>query len=107
MAFKRVCIECGETFEAKRAHGEYCKIACRKEFNNRRAVRGAELYDLIMTSRFDRDFAKAEGIQSLISSLAGAYRDADKAKRGGRRSWDKQAHRKLPLAFNPHVGDDR
>lgn len=107
MAFKRVCSECGSTFEAKRAHGEFCATECRKVYNNRRATRGAELYDLVMKMRFDRASAKDEGTWSMICSLASAYNDADKAKRNGRRSWDAKAAQKLPIAFNPHVGDDR
>ena len=109
--FSRDCAECGEKFLTNRREAEFCpgnKDKCRKTYNNRRYLRGAELYDILMTCRFDRDFAAKEGLQlsSIMSNLAQHYRNADKAYRNGRKSWDKYAHTRLPLAYSD-AGDNR
>lgn len=107
MAIIRVCVECGEKFTHKKSFGKFCKNDCRRDWNNRRAVRGAELYDLVMSMRFDRQKAKEEGDWTLICSLASAYRDADKHARDGRPSFDAAAARsRVPMAFS-HQGDKR
>jgi hypothetical protein len=59
-----------------------------------------------MTMRFDRAHAKDEQLWSHICSLASAYNTADKAKRGGRKSYNKNAHLDLPLAYG-NGGDGR
>lgn len=100
------CKECGASFKASRTTQEFCTPACRKVFNNRRAVRGAELYDLVMTWRFDRAADAEVNCRRLICNLASAYRDADKAKRGGRKSWMEDADKAIPLAFSTQ-GDGR
>ena len=83
----RICIECGCPFLPVRAHGEFCEAACRKAFNNRRLVRGAELYDLFMALRYDRGVAKTLKVWRLICRMASAFRAEDVAQRDGRRSW--------------------
>lgn len=105
--FQRECNECGETFQAKRREAEFCGDKCRKAYHNRRMTRGAELYDMLMTMRFDRGHAKDEQLWSHLCAVASAYRDADKAQRGGRRSWDKNHHKTLPLAYSAGQGDGR
>lgn len=83
----RTCAECGQTYTALRAHSEFCGAACRKAFNNRRMTRGAELYDLFMAVRYERDEANAAHVWSNMCKLAADYRVKDEAERGGRRSW--------------------
>jgi hypothetical protein len=54
------CTECGAPFLAHARlarHAEFCGTECRKAFNNRRAMRGATLYDLFMTLRYERGLA--------------------------------------------------
>jgi hypothetical protein len=60
-------------------------------FANRRAARGAELYDLFMLHRFERDTAKAMRAMSVMNRLASQWRQEDKARRDGRRSWTSAA----------------
>lgn len=86
MASLRVhaCLECGAGTTAK---GDFCSVACRTGFNNRRKARGAEMYDLYMAHRFDRDNAQALGVFQAINRLASDFRQEDKARRAGRRSW--------------------
>jgi len=84
--FKRYCRECGRAFLAQRHTGEFCAIRCRQTFNNRRAERGRDLYDLVMTWRFQRDEAGAA--QTLISKLAAHWRCKDERERAGRQSWN-------------------
>lgn len=104
--FSRQCADCGEAFKTDRPEAKFCSTTCRKEYNNRRAVRGAELYDLMMTIRFDRKLAQDEQLWTHMCNLAAAYRNADKAKRNGRKSWDSNAFRDLPLAYDDD-GDKR
>lgn len=82
------CLECGGTREAGAA-GEFCATACRDAFNNRRKARGAELYDLFMVLRFDRERAKFLRVFQALCRLASNWRREDRARRAGRRSWRK------------------
>ena len=84
MARVHACLECGEP---KPSRGEFCTTKCRQTFNNRRKLRGAELYDLYMVLRFERGLAKLLGIFQLINRMASNFRQEDKDKRAGRRSW--------------------
>lgn len=83
----RICLECGEQFQARDHEAHYCTSACRKAFNNRRAVRGAELYDLYMAHRFERPEAQANGVFKAINRLASNWREQDRRERSGRKSW--------------------
>jgi hypothetical protein len=107
--FVRCCPECGENFSTARVTKEFCKTPCRMDFHNRRRDRGSEIYDILMTCRFDRDFAAKEGLvlSTILSNLAGHYRNADKSKRDGRKSWDPYSHRNLPLTYDAEGGDNR
>lgn len=103
-----VCEECGRPLEGKRhVHGQkarFCNAKCRSRWNARRAQRGAELYDLVMTWRYDR--SRYDDMQTVISNMARAYRDSDKAKRAGRRSWDPDSVQRLPAGYTDK-GDGR
>lgn len=77
--FNITCAECGGP-----GHGtsrnyaqRFCSTACRKEWQNRRAVRGAELYDMFMTMRFDR--ANAKGVYAVMCRMASEWNEQDKA----------------------------
>lgn len=101
------CQECGGCFETKRREAMFCGDPCRKSHHNRRATRGAELYDLLMTMRYDRAHAKDEALWSHICALTSAYRTSDKRKRPGRTSFDRDAHRRLPMTYDVQTGDGR
>lgn len=81
------CRECGRDFTAKRTDAVFCGEPCRKDYNNRRSMRGGELYDLVMEMRFDRKRASATKAWSQLCAVAGRFRDEDNAKRDGRPSW--------------------
>lgn len=85
--FKRTCPECGTEHRAARHDAQFCGAVCRKAFNNRRLVRGAELYDLFMTLRYERAYAVKARVWQLLCRLAKAYREEDEERRGGRKSW--------------------
>jgi hypothetical protein len=55
-------------------------------FNNRRLQRGAELYDLYMAHRFQREHAQDLGVFQAINRLASEYRQQDHRERASRRS---------------------
>lgn len=97
------CKECGSP---KSERAIFCCQRCRLRFNNRRMLRGAELYDIFMAMRFDRERAKDERLWSSLCALASVYRDADKARREGRKSWDDEAVKRVPY-FAHKEGDRR
>lgn len=101
----KTCLECGAPLNLTKP-GNFCCREHRKDFNNRRMSRGAELYDLVMELRFNRSEAKRKGTWSLLCARAGAFRDADKHYRDGRPSWDSRAHLRLPHAWSKN-GDGR
>ncbi|TPM06972.1 transcriptional regulator [Mesorhizobium sp. B2-3-7] len=78
------CLECGGPRSPK---AEFCSAGCRTDFNNRRKARGAELHDLYMAHRFDRANAKTAGVLQAMNRMASNWREEDKARRDGRRSW--------------------
>ncbi len=104
--FDRECAECGKGFQAKRVHAAFCATPCRQAFNNRAAMRGAELYHVMMTLRFNRDVGQQERLWSQACAMMSAYRDADKTLRDGRESWDKDAFKDTPLSYGRN-GDKR
>lgn len=75
------CQECGENFASEQRSARFCCTPCRQTFNNRRAQRGAELYDLLMAHNYDRKTARPLQVWSLIYRLVSAYRDADASKK--------------------------
>jgi hypothetical protein len=79
-----ICLECGGPGSA---FGDFCCAACRKSWNNRRMVRGAELYDLFMALRYERRTAYPMGLFGIISRAAAMFRREDLAERAGRKSW--------------------
>lgn len=81
------CLECGAPFLARQADAEFCALACRKAWNNRRLLRGAELYDLFMALRWDRRTVTGLHVFTALSRLAAGFRREDTQQRAGRRSW--------------------
>jgi hypothetical protein len=104
--FSRTCLECGERFDTNVAAAKNCSTACRKAFNNRRALRGAEMYDLMMKYRFDRKAASQDKTWSQLCDLATQARASDRNLRDGRISWDTTAQDDLPLGYSS-AGDGR
>ncbi len=96
---KRTCKECQNPFAAKVASAVFCSAPCRKVHSNRRAMRGAEIYDLAMEWRFARDVATERKTYSHLCTLLGRFNDKDKAE--GRRSWSPSARM---AAINSRVG---
>jgi len=85
------CRECGQPFEAtNRGRGSapiFCADACKKTFNNRRMLRGARLYDLMMLCRYERGTAKLRGVWAILCEVCRQWREEDRRERGGRPSW--------------------
>lgn len=101
----RTCLECGGALiPASPIEAEFCASACRMAFNNRRAKRGAELYDLFMALRHDRAVATAFKVWRLLNRLAAGFRAEDVAERDGRRSWRSPA---AILARRPYLAAER
>jgi hypothetical protein len=85
------CRECGKTYIGRRATRAFCCAGCRRAFNNRRLLRGADFYDLVMAMRFDRVNAADEGTWTLLCKMAAAFKAEDNRERDGRKSWDNVA----------------
>ena len=80
------CLECGGRRDLHRA-GSFCCTPCRKAWGNRRMTRGAELYDLYMVLRYDRQTGVEIGAFQAINRLVSIFRQEDNRERAGRRSW--------------------
>lgn len=83
----RCCDECGGEYTPRRKDEFFCSTPCRKEFENRRMVRGAELYDLFCGYRRERPLAKELGIWTEMCRLEQRWREEDETQRAGRRSY--------------------
>lgn len=95
------CLECGSEVECLPGTvREFCCTGCRDRWNNRRKTRGAELLDLYMALRWDRQTAATLGLFQAINRLASDYRRQDREERAGRRSWRRPAD---VLAERPHL----
>ena len=87
---QRACLECGEPFLAHKTqarHAEFCGDTCRRSHKNRRAMRGAALYDLFMTLRYQRGVAQKLHVWRQLCRLAADFRLEDHQQRAGRQSW--------------------
>jgi hypothetical protein len=85
------CRECGKD-AGKAPAGRskfFCSTPCRQAWNNRRRDRGAELYDLFMAMRYDRDAAKDADAWTKMCRMAQLFHEED--QRAGRRSYRKIA----------------
>lgn len=110
--YRFLCAECGAEFGSNRPHAEFCGTSCRKTFNNRRAQRGAELYDFAMLRRFGDKNAKnsreyATEMLALMDALVSGYHEADKRYRDGRRSYATLKAAKAQLNRLPGTPDKR
>lgn len=74
------CHECSKEFATRRADAVFCSTECRKAFNNRRAVRGAELYDLFRALRRDRAKAKELNVWTALCRLELRWHQEDQER---------------------------
>lgn len=80
------CQECDATMEPTfRAERVFCSRSCKDTHINRRKLRGAELYDLFMNIRFDREGSKGAGFWAVMCRMASEWREED--RRTGRKSF--------------------
>lgn len=84
---RATCPECGRRHSPARRDAEFCSATCRQRWHSRRAQRGADLYDLYMAHRFDRQTATALGLLAIINRACSTWRAEDAERRAGRRSW--------------------
>lgn len=81
------CKECGTDVTPSRQRRMFCCTACRQRFNNRRLERGAQLYDLFMSMRYEREKAADLGVWAIMCRIAKDFREEDDRDRDGRKSW--------------------
>lgn len=86
------CRECGSPIVqipiTKQGHRprEFCSATCRVAFRNRRAKRGAELFDFYMASRYQRQ--QFPGLITTVNQMCAGWREEDKKILDGRQSWN-------------------
>lgn len=80
----RLCAECRKTFTARQYNAAFCGPSCRQAFNNRRATRGALLYDLVMAPD------PAGNLADLRKRVVGSWRVQDEAN--GKKRTHKRVH---------------
>lgn len=79
---QRFCTECGNAFQSRQYNAEFCGTECRRTFNNRRATRGAALYDLLMIEKVDPTAFQSFGLDGRADALLRSFIKEDKnAKR--------------------------
>lgn len=105
--FTKCCCECNGVFQSVVRSAEFCSTACRKTYNNRRAVRGAEIYDIAMAWRFGDGEGRINEARDLLCALLSGYNEEDKKSRPGRRSYGKYSVIKAGLNRLPAVPDGR
>lgn len=82
MTHTATCRECSDKYEAQKAASKFCGSKCRKTFNNRRALRGAQIYDMMMGLRFDRKGAADAGLDyTAVCALVKKFADQDGKKK--------------------------
>lgn len=94
------CLDCGNAMPSSHSAYEFCGPRCRERFNNRRRLRGAELYDLYMAHRFERSLSVSLGLFQAVNRLAAIWREEDRMSRDGRRSWRRAED---VLGDKPHI----
>jgi len=90
-AYTPRCAECGAIFQTTAPDALFCCTSHRKTYNNRRALRGAQIYDCFMAMRYHRPWANAKGLWQMMCRLASHWRQADLA--AGRTSYLAPAQR--------------
>jgi len=76
--FSKCCADCGASFTSIKPRAEFCGDKCRKTYNNRRAVRGAELYDVAMCWKDARTRYGDE--EKAMILLLNKWKDEDAAR---------------------------
>lgn len=90
MAFKHTCRECHGSFKSKHYSAEFCGAACRGAFNNRRARRGAVLYDLLMIEATNPEAFQRNRLDGVASAAIAAFKREDEI--AGRKRSHKGLH---------------
>jgi hypothetical protein len=83
--YRITCAECGKDEVVSRPEARFCCNPCKTSWNNRRQQRGAQLYDLLMTCRYDREVAKENNVWTLLCRMAEHFKAED--DEAGRKSW--------------------
>lgn len=85
MPYKRTCLECRGGFTARQYSADFCGAECRRTFNNRRATRGAVLYDLLLIQHEDHAAFDKLRLDGRLTAMVEGWRKED-AERGRKRT---------------------
>lgn len=89
MPHNRTCLECKGTFTSRQFTADFCRATCRRAFNNRRAQRGAALYDLLMIEATDPYRFESLRLAGRASAMIEAFKRED--EEAGRKRSHKHA----------------
>lgn len=89
MPYKLTCLECHGSYTSRQFSSDFCCTACRRTFNNRRAQRGAALYDLIMIEATDPEAFQKARLDGTVEAMVSEFVAED--KEAGR----KRSHKSL------------
>lgn len=81
---KHTCLECSGPFESRQYSASFCSDACKRTFNNRRAKRGAILYDLVMIEACDPKAFETNKLETRVEELIARWREEDTAAKRSR-----------------------
>jgi hypothetical protein len=86
------CRECGVAHNTPRYLKAFCSDTCKRNFNNRRQQRGAQLYDAMMIAGYEsNERIKEAGVPAkahvIGAALMKSWIEEDAKARGGRPSW--------------------
>ena len=84
------CKECGAEITKKPKRGpraEFCSKECRQGWKNRRLLRGAMMYDVVMNWRFERKGGGDKEAWQALTRLAATFKHEDKMDRDNRPSY--------------------
>lgn len=79
----KTCLECGKEHRGRDYRSTFCAGTCRRVFNNRRATRGAALYDLTMIAEYSSEAAVQAVALERTKKLLAHWKKED----GARRRW--------------------
>lgn len=80
------CRECRKEFKTSHYNGAFCASTCRKVWNNRRARRGTQAYDLLMLVRFEPELFDKAHLAGRLEAAVNLWH-SDDASHNRKRSW--------------------
>lgn len=69
MRTQKTCLECRKKWTPRQYNADFCGTKCKATFHNRRAKRGAALYDAIMLGRLNQTPADQRALVDRVEAV--------------------------------------